>query len=183
MPYFDKFLDLYVRRGTDVDELVIGAGANIIQHIERDYNDPRIWDVANSKILNIQLIDSTAFKLVTGEEPLESPITPYTYKELGLPFYQLWRNEDEGDGVAGQWGAIAGVKAVASKNMKQKQISKSSFSEVETPPSGETDSLSGLDPSFNFPVVMLDVDASLPKFKSVADEDRTEGWEDCEEGW
>jgi hypothetical protein len=50
--------------------------------------------------------------------------------------------------------------------------------EVGNSEHGETDSLAGVEPSFNFPVVMLDVDASIPKFKSFVDEDKTEDWED-----
>src|SRR4051812_45429591 len=99
-----KFLKLTASPEKQVKALAIAPGGNIIQHIERDTNDPRIWDVANSKILNVQLIDSRAFRLVTGKDPPETPITPNTYKELGLPFYQLPRKEGKGPDVAGQWG-------------------------------------------------------------------------------
>lgn len=114
-------LELSVNDETNVRSLSVGAGGNIVQHIERDYNDARIWDVAGSKLLNVQLIDSRTFKLVTGLEPPESPITPETYKQMGLPFYQLRRDEGEKEGVAGLWGSIMGSKEVASKNMKQQQ--------------------------------------------------------------
>ncbi|KAF2246981.1 hypothetical protein BU26DRAFT_567307 [Trematosphaeria pertusa] len=89
--------------------LGVGAGGSIEQHIERDTHDPRIWDVANSKLLNIQIVDATTFRTVTGLNPPETPISAQTYQEIGLPFFKLWRDELSADGVAGQWDSITGV--------------------------------------------------------------------------
>ena len=173
--------------------LTIGAGGNIIQHIERDQNDPRVWDVANSKILNVQLIDARTFRLVTGLQLPETPITPDMYRRLGLPFYQLWRDEAKEAGVAGSWGPIMGAKAVASKNMKQKNVPAFKSDGFEWSVYGETGNLGFLksgdgakmdededevgegspsaaeftESSFDFPVVMLDVDDTFPVFKSA----------------
>jgi hypothetical protein len=121
--YIEKTLKLSAKEETSVRTLSIGAGGNIVQHVERDHNDPRIWNIASSKLLNVQLIDSRTFKLVIGLEPPETIITPETYKQMRLPFYQLWRDEGKEDGVAGLWDSIMGPKEVASKNMKQKAAS------------------------------------------------------------
>lgn len=155
----------------------------------------------------MQLINSRTFKLVTGLEPPEMPITPETYKELGLPFYQLERNEDKEDGVAGLWGPIMGVKEVASKKMKLKPKQKGTLSDAgglsstdsgkwgllksgmrgKLDPGGDArDGSSGggegfKDPSFEFPVVLLDVDDTIPKFKSVVGAENR-GWDGEEEG-
>src|SRR5271154_3035491 len=126
-PYVGNILDLTVTSESHLTQLGVGAGGSIMQHIERDENDPRIWDVANSKILNVQIIDSTTFRLVTGLNPPETPITAQTYKQMGLPFYRLWRDEGKEDGVAGAWGGLMGVADVASnKKRKQKDISPAS---------------------------------------------------------
>lgn len=65
-PFVGEIIELTTKEDSSVKPLSIGAGGSIEQHIERDRNDPRMWDVANSKIFNIQLIDARTFKLVTG---------------------------------------------------------------------------------------------------------------------
>lgn len=195
LSYTGKTFELSVKDETDVRSLSVGAGGNIVQHIERDHNDARMWDVASSKLLNVQLIDSRTFKLVTGHEPPESPITLETYKGMGLPFYHLRRDEGE-EGVAGSWGFIMGSKEVVSKKMKQKQDA-ASYNSGSAPPTdagnwglikpgtwgkldneeegaGEAAGLS--DPSFEVPVILLDVDDTIPKFKSVVEAEYG-GWD------
>ena len=87
--YTGKTLDLQVMQEPTVRTLGMGAGGKIIQNIEPDHNDPRMWDVANSKLLNIHLVDSRTFKLVSNMDPPQKPITPEQYHEMGFPFYQL----------------------------------------------------------------------------------------------
>jgi hypothetical protein len=193
-PYHGKEVKLIAKEERSVNTLSVGAGGSIDQHIERDQNDPRIWDLGNSKILNVQLVDSRTFRLVTGLEPPETPIKPETYRAMGLPFYRLSREPGKGDGVAGLWNKVVGTKKVASQIMKLQTkvphlvtLSRGSTSGTEnwlasgTSSSSETDasgqSAEGLgtfrDTSFDFPVVLLDVDHTVPHFKSVvgAEED------------
>jgi hypothetical protein len=206
--YIGKTLVLTHEAEKEVKSLAIAPGGNIIQNIKRDTTNPRIWDVANSKILNVQLIDSRTFRIVTGMDPPATPITPDTYKQMGLPFYQLWQDESKASGVAGKWGAVNGAMAVASANMKSTWTNSIGGSEVEeTTPHGETGGsevlepafskkgkqkakLSGVgmedfkEPSFDFPIVLLDVDDTVPKFKSVVEketEERGWNWADDEE--
>ncbi|KAJ6020838.1 polyubiquitin [Penicillium herquei] len=49
--------------------LGIGAGGNIIQDIYRDTSDARLWDVGNSKILNIHTINASSFEEFTSMIP------------------------------------------------------------------------------------------------------------------
>jgi hypothetical protein len=201
--YDGKILDLTVNSDTHPTPLGIGAGGRIIQHIERDENDPRIWDVANSKILNVQILDSTAFRLVTGLNPPETPISTQTYKEMGLPFYRLWRDEGKEDGVAGVWGDLMGVAEVASKNGKDKQNAVTLGSvgsgkwglqktgawgligreEASAKGEGGEGGEGGFkETSFDFPIVLLDVDDTLPRFRSAAEpEELDEVWEGMDE--
>lgn len=200
--YWGKSLDLADGSDGDPTLLGIGAGGSIIQHIERDENDPRIWDVANSKILNVQIIDSTTFRSLTGLDPPQTPISAQMYKQMGLPFYDLWRDEGKEDGVAGAWDGLVGVAEVASKGRKANQehtnpVSEGSgkwgllntgawgllgSEEEKIERTGGNGSERGFkEPCFEFPIVLLDVDDTLPKFRSVAEpEDSDEVWEDME---
>ncbi len=138
--------------------LGIGAGGNIIQEIHADMSDPRLWDVGSSKILNIQIVNSREFNAITGLAPPETPINWKTYSDLGLPFHKQWgRNDVIGKGI-GSNGAFEGLVAL----------------EETDQPSGDEASLetghrpSTTGPSIRlpgFPVVMLDVDQTLPRFE------------------
>ncbi|KAK0738887.1 hypothetical protein B0T18DRAFT_423061 [Schizothecium vesticola] len=118
-----KFLKLVADAETDVKALAIAPGGSINQRIDRGTNNPRIWDVGNSKILSIQLIDSRTFEVLTGMEPPETLITPDIYKELGLSFYQTPASgQQSGEGVVGQWETLKGPKAVAAANAKNLKL-------------------------------------------------------------
>ena len=197
--------------------LGIGAGGTIIQNIEPDTNDPRIWDVASSKILNVQIIDSRTFKLVTGLPPPPSPITAETYAQMGLPFFQLWRDEQRTADIESQWHNIMGPVEVASAKLKQKQKASSADTQAAAVEQNETgtwgllasgawgkltneaeienehdeegnervaaaadvgESIIGKSRGifkergkFHFPTILLDVDDTVPVFKSVLELD------------
>ena len=193
--YWGECLDLTDASDGNPIVLGMGAGGSITQHVERDENDPRIWDVANSKILSVQIIDSTTFKSLTGLNPPPTPVNARMYKRLGLPFYSLWRDEGKEDGVAGAWGGLAGVAEVTSKNRKGKQEHTAPVSEgsgkwgllktgawgrlgseeenVERTGGDETESGSK-EQSFEFPIVLLDVDDTIPRFRSVAEPEESD---------
>ncbi|KAH8744419.1 hypothetical protein F5882DRAFT_446538 [Hyaloscypha sp. PMI_1271] len=198
-PYSGKTLDLTVITDSHPTQLSVGVGGSITQHIERDKNDPRIWDVANSKILNIQIIDSTTFKLVTGLDPPKTPVTAELYKKMGLPFYRLSRDDGKEDGVAGSFSGLVGVADGANKKRKRDQkvippvvagsedwgLLKTGawglLSSVEDSAGGET-GVSGegcKEEGFHFPIVLQDVDDTLPRFMSIAESEELNGiWKD-----
>ena len=185
----------------EVRALTIAPGGNIIQHIERDSNDPRTWDIANSKVINVQLIDSRTFQLVTGMSPPTTPVTPDVYKKLGLPFFSLWRDETKEAGVSGTWGTLKGAKQTATWNMKSNsKLTGSSNSPSEGSVYGETGTWGLLssnswaanetieeeeqeytEPSFEFPIELIDVDDTLPRFRSILDvQDNDDEWDEEE---
>ncbi len=196
--YSGQTLTLSAEEEEEVRALSIAPGGNIIQHIERDTNDPRIWDMANSKIVNVQLIDSRTFRLVTGMPPPKTPITPDTYERMGLPFYRLWREDGEAEGIVSAWASVKSAMAVASGNLMSSLNMESKMGQggsalakigdwwptpsapyPKSSQGGDGDHSSGtgdfVESSFDFPIVLLDVDDTLPKFVSVVEEeDRTE---------
>jgi hypothetical protein len=197
-PYCKKTLELTVLPPPlpQPTMLGIGAGGTIEQHIERDAHDPRIWDLTSSKILNVQIVDSTTFNAVTGLRAPETPITARTYNQMGLPFFKLWRDELAADGTAGEWDSIMGVSHIAAANTRRQGQSfhdsptdsgerwgmlssgvwgrldqDSSESSSHTEGSGGTKECGIEEPHLNFPLVLLDVDDTLPPFRSVVADD------------
>lgn len=80
--------------------LGIGPGGRICQQIKGDKSDPRLWDVANSRILHVQIVNSQAFKDLTGLDPPDTPINQTMYEDIRFPFLQDWKEkpESQGDG-------------------------------------------------------------------------------------
>ena len=68
-------------------EMTLGAGGNLGQNIEKT-EDKRLWDWGASKLINIQILNSVAFKEFTGA----SPVTPISFREYvtaKIPFYSF----------------------------------------------------------------------------------------------
>jgi hypothetical protein len=68
-------------------EMALGAGGNLGQSIEKT-QDERLWDWRASKLVNIQILNSVAFKEFTGA----SPVTPISFREYitaKIPFYSF----------------------------------------------------------------------------------------------
>lgn len=94
-------------------EMGIAAGGLIKQSILKDNNDPAIWDPEGGIILNVQILNSAAFKGVTGETPQETPINAKTYAECGFPYYAFY--DEQPSGIKGDF---SGVKSVAEKDLE-----------------------------------------------------------------
>ncbi|SPO07462.1 uncharacterized protein DNG_10156 [Cephalotrichum gorgonifer] len=157
--YSQQVLDLIVEPEPHPQALSIGAGGSIKQHIERDKHDPRIWDVGSARILNVQIVDArTTFRRVTGLDPPPTPVNTATYHNLGLPFYQLKSLDtdmgDEPGDTLNSWGGIMGVAEVEEKKLRKGKVSQGGKAVR-----GEE--------SFDFPVVLLEADDSVPKFRSI----------------
>src|SRR5436853_7917209 len=88
--------------------MTIGAGGSIKQSIKKDKYDPRIWDTSNAKLINIQLVNSTAFELITGQLAPRTPVTYKTYAKAGLPFYEIYKEKPSSIS-----GAFSQVKTIS----------------------------------------------------------------------
>ncbi|KIV92177.1 polyubiquitin [Exophiala mesophila] len=149
-------LELIVQQPNRV-ALGIGAGGNIVQNIYADKCDPQLWDVGSSKILNIQILNSREFNAITGLAPPETPINWKTYSALHLPFDKQWgQNDVTRDGISSN-GAFEGL--VALEETDQPSSDRASL-EIEYYHSSKGPSIK----LPGFPVVMLDVDQTLPRF-------------------
>ncbi|EXK25027.1 hypothetical protein FOMG_18285 [Fusarium oxysporum f. sp. melonis 26406] len=185
--YQEELLILTTHEPTVPVALGIGAGGKIQQHIEPDTNDPRIWDINSSRIVNVQLLDARSFRLVTGHAPPETPVTADVYAQMGLTFFKLWSDEHRAvNSVAGDWCNIVGAAEVTKRNAKKGKGSfstnvateaKEEWGLLETGAWGPLKRGSGgrkratVDEDFEYPLVMLNVDDTIPKFKSVVEEE------------
>jgi hypothetical protein len=72
--------------------LTVGAGGSIKQTIIKDKADPRIWDVASSRLINVQSANSALFELVTGLAVPPTPVTYQVYLSVGSHSMASTRN-------------------------------------------------------------------------------------------
>lgn len=73
-------------------EMGIAAGGSIQQQIIVDPYGCSSWDEKTATPLYIHIVNSMAFELITGMKAPPTPITDYSYKKRGLPWYS---NYDE----------------------------------------------------------------------------------------
>lgn len=63
---------------------------SLTKTFNRDKNDPRIWDVENSTLVNIQLLNSLDFGRITGYRAPPTPITRDKYRDRKIPWFDLY---------------------------------------------------------------------------------------------
>jgi hypothetical protein len=104
---------------------------------------------------------------------------------MGLNFFRQWRDEQLAvNNVSGDWNNLVGAAQVAMRNAKKGKGSISAdtteheerWGLLETGAWGQLKSggrvrQSVVDKDFEYPLVMLEVDDTVPKFTSVAEED------------
>lgn len=70
----------------------IAAGGSIKQQIQKDTYGVESWSPEKKRSLTIHLVNSMAYKTITGMEPPSSPITGAAYQRAKIPWYS---NYDE----------------------------------------------------------------------------------------
>jgi hypothetical protein len=86
-------------------EMGVAAGGLIEQTIIQDQGKLE-WDTTQTKVFNVQILNSHHFQAVTGIPPPESCVTVETYKRHGYPFYHIY---DEPSTIAGNFDGIKSV--------------------------------------------------------------------------
>ena len=66
----------------------IAAGGNIKQQILKDPYGFESWNTVNKQKIQIHLINSLAYKAITGLNPPRSPITIAEYKTFNIPWFE-----------------------------------------------------------------------------------------------
>ncbi|KAF2275220.1 ubiquitin-domain-containing protein [Westerdykella ornata] len=84
----------------------IAAGGKIKQVIEVDRYPKDTWDPSKTTVFNVHIVDSSAYKQVTGHEPPETPIDAALYAKYGYPFFEL---PEEKSGIHGDFAAVKSV--------------------------------------------------------------------------
>lgn len=86
----------------------LAAGGKIEQVVNIDYNDATKWFKGLTLSIPVHILNSAAFRRVTGTEPPACPLSAREYADAGLPFFDMF---EEPSGVSGN-NAFDAVKSV-----------------------------------------------------------------------
>ena len=91
-----------------VFEMSIAAGGKISQVIHADQNGDE-WLSDRTTVFNVQVLNSKAYKAVTGQRPPFKPLSARTYKKHGFPFFAVY---EEPSGISGDFDTVNSVAEI-----------------------------------------------------------------------
>jgi hypothetical protein len=71
-------------------EMGLGAGGKMSQKIYPDSHGIKTWDADNYGRVFVHIVNSMAFREITGKEPPPTPISAKTYAQYGYPWFDLY---------------------------------------------------------------------------------------------
>lgn len=144
-------------------EMAVAAGGKINQTIRPDTLPRGFWDADYTTAFNVQILDATSYRCVTGEYAPESPINEATYADKGLPFFAYYNELPTG--IRGNFQEIRSVNELdrSGKQDKEKIRSAQEVNDV-----------------LDHPTVLLDLHGRRRGFRSVGDlKDEVESLRKC----
>ena len=115
----------------------LGAGGRMRQKIYPDPYGVEVWDPENCGSVFIHILNSEAFRDVTGREPPATPIDAKTYAQHGLPWFDLY---DEAKGDLAAFEELAHAKTISERDQEL------GASQVDEPVAVEESKVVKLDP-------------------------------------
>jgi hypothetical protein len=91
----------------------LGAGGQITQKIYPDPYGVHTWDGRSVGTAVVHIVNSLAYREITGTDPPPTPIDASTYTAHGLPWFELYE-EHQADVPAP--GALTGAKTIAQRD-------------------------------------------------------------------
>ncbi len=71
-------------------EMGLGAGGRMRQKIYPDPHGIDTWDADNFGRVYVHIVNSMAYREITGKEPPPTPVSASTYSQHGLPWFDLY---------------------------------------------------------------------------------------------
>lgn len=97
-------------------EMGLGAGGKMKQDIYPDEHGIETWDENNFGRVWVHLVDSLSYRDITGKEAPGTPVSPKTYTQAGLLWFDLY-DEHKGDVTSSK--TLAGVKSIKEMDKQQ----------------------------------------------------------------
>lgn len=97
-------------------EMGMGAGGTMRQKIYPDPYGVHAWDLENYGSVFVHLVNSAQYQNITGKAPPATPISVKTYTEKGLPWFDLY-DENQGDILGGK--SLTTIQSVQEKDAEK----------------------------------------------------------------
>ena len=94
--------------GDDDYAMGFGGGGSMIQDLHQDRRPISDYDLDNGVIVYVHVLNSKAWKKITGEEKLKPIVTANAYAKAGLPWFEHYREVESLNGSEN----LAGTKSV-----------------------------------------------------------------------
>lgn len=95
-PYLNYPNILFKRNGiVQPVEMGLGGGGKISQKIYPDKYGFDTWDPDVPAKIEVHIVNSLTFKLITGLRPPESPINIHLYKKFRMPWFKIYDDEQD----------------------------------------------------------------------------------------
>lgn len=101
---------------SDGMEMGLGAGGRMRQALYPDRYGADTWDLESYGEVCVHIANSMMYREITGQEPPPTPVSARTYTEYGMPWFDLY-DEDEGDVAPSR--TLAKVKSVKQMDKKK----------------------------------------------------------------
>jgi hypothetical protein len=112
-------------------EMGIGAGGKMKQSIYPDPHGFDTWDPENYGSIFVHIVNSRAYKQITGDDPPASPVDAHTYTQYGLPWFDLY---DEGLGDIAAPAALQNVQSISQLDAEKDLPASPDDANLEIPP-------------------------------------------------
>lgn len=125
----------------------IAAGGSIKQQIHKDTYGIESWSAEKKRSLTIHLVNSMAYKAITGIDPPNSPITAAAYQRAKIPWYSYYDETAPAIKPPSIFKRILGVTAIDNKRgitsldeKLQRSIAIQNIRKIKTPDKNEASS-------------------------------------------
>ncbi len=154
MSYQGSSIDLVLRLrggGWIVHEMSVAAGGLIKQVIMPDKSTKESWNADRTVCFNVQILNSQAFRTVTGFDAPSTPVSAQTYADAGQPYFSIYGEEH-----SGIVGLFEGLQSVNQMDKKSKnEIARAAVTEVDV--------------STQNPIIALNPEGARRPFRHVSD--------------
>ncbi len=141
------YCSIALDEGDDDQEMGIAAGGSIKQQIQKDTYGIESWSPELKRSLTIRLVNSLAYKEITGMEPPASPITAAEYKRAKIPWYSHYDETAPVIKPPSIFKRILGISAIEKKRGEghrdqiQRSIAIKNIKKIRTPNKFEASSM------------------------------------------
>jgi hypothetical protein len=97
---------------TAIEEMGIAAGGKIRQQIFQDTYGVESWDFNRRRPLKIHMVNSMAYKSITGQDPPPSPVTAEQYQKASIPWFSQYDETAPSVKGAGTLNKILGIGVI-----------------------------------------------------------------------